>query len=122
MFHKYDFTLTSTDVAKINYENNCFVISFGLELNQWGYVHYCGIGIGVKKTKKEYWLGYILQELMKDKNFNFEKATAACIEQSPRGMLDLEAHRIVWDPYIADTFKDCEPSWEQEIVAFARSI
>jgi hypothetical protein len=119
---KFGFKFKSADVITIIYENDCFTFEFGFEFNQWGYMLYCGIGIGVKKTQKEYWVGHIVRALMKDEGFDFEKAAEACIAQSPRGMLDFEAHRIVWDPYIVDTFKHCAPTWEKAIEAFGKSM
>jgi hypothetical protein len=100
---RHGLALTAKGVTAIRYENECFVLSFGYDYNQFGYMLFNGIGIGVKKTGREYWLGHVLQAITGDKNFDLQQAAASCIAQSPKGMTDLEAQRIVWEPYIADT-------------------
>lgn len=118
----YSFRPQLSDVARIVYENDCFTLEFGFEFNQWGYMLYLGIAIGVKKTQKVYWLGYVVRAFMNDDAYDFEKAAETCIAQSSRGMTDFEAHRIQWTPYVVDTFKDCEPTWENAIAAFGRRM
>jgi hypothetical protein len=117
VFDKYVFALTVKEVTEIRFENECFILSFWYDYNQFGYMLFNGIGIGVKKTEREYWLGHVLKVLTGDNSFDLLQAAALCIAQSPRGMTDLEAQRKVWDPYIADTFKDCSPAWENALPA-----
>jgi hypothetical protein len=112
---KYNFNLTDKNTLLITYENECFTLFFAYDYNQWGYMLYGGIGIGVKKTGEKYWLDQILPVLTGNKTYNFEKETEAYIAQSSRGMIEFEAQRQLWAPYIADTFKNCDPVWDKAL-------